>query len=483
MAYTFTKLANGNVDVLENGKSIYGANTPGVSTAYAKSLGYTEPEQTFTTPSGAKVTAGGALVSGPTVDITTPVPIVYSADAMKNPSTLFQSPATPTPPSYSSMIASVPTIESIASSKSPEQQKAEKEKSTLETQLLDVLKGLGTKSTFQANRENEAGIPDLEKNLNDVNAQIAILQNEAKAIPIQLQQESVGRGRTEAGIAPIQEDRLRENAIKALTLSSIAETYRGNLATATAQVARAVAAEFDPKQAQLDYLKAALQINAGRMSEADREQAAIISAKLDERQKLLDEAKAKRQKTLDLVLQAGAAGAPASLLTTASGQDPEVAAATLQQYLREKKDLMTVSPGQTVIDPATGKPIYTAPPAPGSNVYNFSKSDLQQGAANAGMTLNAFSALAPDSQNWLINNFGVFKAQKDLVDKSQKTKEEVAKQIIAPDSVVPVQVQDVLLALLGVSRASASTGAGGSGGGFWDSVKSTAGAVASWLLR
>ena len=78
MAYTFQKLGSGNVDVLENGKSIYGAGTPGVTTAYAKTLGYADPAaDVATTPSGAKVNVNtGALVSGPTADVSTPAPIV-----------------------------------------------------------------------------------------------------------------------------------------------------------------------------------------------------------------------------------------------------------------------------------------------------------------------------------------------------------------------------------------------------------------------
>lgn len=405
MAYDFTKLANGNVDVLEGGKSIYGANTPGVSSAYAKTLGYKDPTSGVPAEDLAAFSKANPGLTfnaedrthydaATTPDVTTPQPIVYSADALSNPSTLFKNPNPPLTPNYSAMISSVPTIESIAGAKSADQLKAETDKGSLETQVLDVLKGIGTKSAFTATQEQNAGVPDLEKNLNDVNAQISVLQNEAKAIPLQIQNDSTGRGRTDAGVAPLEADALRTNAIKALTLSSIAETYRGNLATATAQVERAVAAEFDPKQAELDYLKAALQINAGHMSDADREQATVISAKLQERQDVLDKQKSDKETTLKTVLVAAQNHAPAALLSTASTQDPITAAVTLQKYLQQKEDF-TLSAGQKRYD-AEGNLIAAGAPVAATGITSYDENGNPiYGPVNTLSAQPAYSKLNP----------------------------------------------------------------------------------------
>ena len=53
-----------------------------------------------------------------------------------------------------------------------------------------------------------------------INARLEGLAAESKAIPIAVQQESEGRGRTAAGVAPLTTARLRENALRALPLQA-----------------------------------------------------------------------------------------------------------------------------------------------------------------------------------------------------------------------------------------------------------------------
>lgn len=68
--------------------------------------------------------------------------------------------------------------------------------------------------------------------LNNISAQLTALNTEAQAIPIQLQQDSTGRGITASGLAPIQEDALRANALKALPLQAQAAVIQAEVATA-----------------------------------------------------------------------------------------------------------------------------------------------------------------------------------------------------------------------------------------------------------
>lgn len=72
---------------------------------------------------------------------------------------------------------------------------------------------------------SQSGISDKEtksiesqKGLELLNAQMASLNAEAQAVPIQLQQESLGRGVTASGVAPIEADRLRSIALRSLPL-------------------------------------------------------------------------------------------------------------------------------------------------------------------------------------------------------------------------------------------------------------------------
>lgn len=266
----------------------------------------------------------------------TTTPPVIAADGLKNPATPMTMPTyTPTSPDYySNLMKSIPTAESTVTQTSPDQDDAKTTQTSLQSKILDAIKSMGGKGVAQSTAETNAGLPDMEKNLTDVTSQITALQNEAQAIPLDVQNESRGRGRTDAGVAPITADRLRENAIKALSLSSIASTLRGNISTAQAEVDRAIAAQFDPLQSELDYLKQAYTFNSDAMTAADKAQADKINAKLQDRQDQLDQDKADRTQLLQYVNSAVQAGAPAATATKALGMDLTGALSLLQPYLK-----------------------------------------------------------------------------------------------------------------------------------------------------
>src|SRR3972149_6520273 len=77
-----------------------------------------------------------------------------------------------------------------------------------QSDLIKQIQGLTMDTTgetgFRAQQEQEQGIPELQKTQSDLSARLKTLQNEALAIPLQLQQESFGRGTTEGGLQPIQ---------------------------------------------------------------------------------------------------------------------------------------------------------------------------------------------------------------------------------------------------------------------------------------
>jgi len=118
-------------------------------------------------------------------------------------------------------------------------------------QIMSARERLLGESAFTAEQEEEAGLIELRKTQTDLTARMKALQNEALAIPMQLQEESIGRGRTRGGLAPLQTSRLRANAIQTLTTASQLEASRGNIATAQTLVDRAVAQKFDPIRERL----------------------------------------------------------------------------------------------------------------------------------------------------------------------------------------------------------------------------------------
>lgn len=130
----------------------------------------------------------------------------------------------------------------------------------INTQTQDLIKSLLGESAYKTGQETAQGLPELQKTQTDLTAQLKAIQNEAAAIPLQLQQDATGRGITAGGLAPIQASRLRANAIQALTTSSLLEASRGNLATAQTMVDRAVAQKFDPIKEQITANKSNLEL-------------------------------------------------------------------------------------------------------------------------------------------------------------------------------------------------------------------------------
>lgn len=197
---------------------------------------------------------------------------------------------TPTPsPTYpvGSLDTTVPTPPAAPTA-------AEGEANSLTASLKALNDSLIGKSAYQASQEAAAGIPDITKTITDLSSQLKGLQNEATAIPLQLQNEATGRGITAAGLAPISSAQLRDNATKALTVSTLLEAAKGNLSTAQANADRAVAQKYGPIQEQIDAAKAnlALVLNSPEYTLEEKNRAQQQLDLQNARQAKLDHAKA-----------------------------------------------------------------------------------------------------------------------------------------------------------------------------------------------
>lgn len=194
---------------------------------------------------------------------------------------------------------------------------------------IDALSGLNDteagKAQYQTDQNNAAGIPDLTTSQNDLATRLTGLKNEALAIPLQLQNDSTGRGITEGGLAPIQDAALRENAIKSLTVSSLLDATQGLLTTAQAKADRAVADKYGPIEAQIDAAKANIQLvlNSPNYTIAEKNQAQDTANRLDAQKAAIADQK---QTTTDIYKVATDA-ASNSQNFTATPQYPTVATA------------------------------------------------------------------------------------------------------------------------------------------------------------
>lgn len=241
-------------------------------------------------------------------------------------------------PNYQATISSIATPESILNQPTS---KTEQNQDTLSQRYLDLIGSLEGKPRAQSAAEEKAGLPGFQTQLTDVNAQLQSLQKEALAIPLQMQQQAIGQGTTIGGMAPIQTSRLRENAIKSLGLSSIAQTLQGNISNAQAQANRAVELEFGPKQAEIDYLKEALRINEDKLTREDAKAAELQKIKLEERQAQLDQQKEDKKTILSTANEAAKEGMDSLTLQNISNAKTPLEAEQIYASAVQEQDLLS----------------------------------------------------------------------------------------------------------------------------------------------
>lgn len=215
---------------------------------------------------------------------------------------------------------------------------------TKQTGFIDRLgslyESLIGKTKAQQQAETQYQVPEYQRQLSNINSQITALANEAQAIPLQIQQESEGRGITRAGAAPIETARLRENAIKSLTLNSAASAIQGNLALAQQQADRAVELQFADKEGEIAYLEKVYTLNKDQLEREDKKKADALAIQIEERKRLLDEEKLNRAEVLKIQNAAALSGAPADVLNRISQiTDPLQAAQFASPYLAQEGQL------------------------------------------------------------------------------------------------------------------------------------------------
>lgn len=236
---------------------------------------------------------------------------------------------------YAGIIQSVPSVADITKQIQGTSQ-TEQSQQGLAQRLLSSLSKLGGRKEAQLQAEQQVGLPQFQTQLTDVNNQLQSLQKEALAIPLQLQQDVQGRGVTTGGLAPIQTGQLRQNAIKSLTLSAIAQTLQGNIANAQAQADRAVELEFAPLEAEVETLKQAYIMNKDFLEREDKKKADALNFQIQERTRVLNEQKDDKKTVLGFVAEAAKNGAPTLLLQRASEMaSPSQALSMLSQYMSD----------------------------------------------------------------------------------------------------------------------------------------------------
>jgi len=234
-------------------------------------------------------------------------------------------------PSVNALDATIPTFEMT---------QPEKDASSLSERLRKINESLIGESAFRAEEEEKAGIPALLKTQTDLSGRLKALQNEALQIPLQLQQESAGRGVTAGGLRPIETAALRNNAIQSLSISSLLEASKGNITLANDLVDRAVAAKYDPLKEELVAKTANLKliIESPEFSIAEKNRAQAQLAAQNKRDAEIKKQEATEKEIYGIATTAAKYGADAETLRKIQAStDPIEALSVASSFLRDPK--------------------------------------------------------------------------------------------------------------------------------------------------
>lgn len=253
------------------------------------------------------------------VNATTPSPISVSgltANASPITTPTYNSPQ---PPSIQDIYAQYGNTQGVTDATNAE--------NTTLSSIKSLTESLGQKSAENTRLMGEAGIPGLQSQLNDINTLIHNYTAQAG----QAKLGSEDRLAPEFAINGEQASIDRQLSMKTLGLSAAADAINGQLGLANDKVTRALAAEFDPITAELDYYKQALTVNQSNLSTAQQKEATQIQAALADRTNQVQQQQSLRTQMYTIITQNGA-NIPADVINKALSSDPQAGLTLLSQY-------------------------------------------------------------------------------------------------------------------------------------------------------
>lgn len=191
---------------------------------------------------------------------------------------------------------------------------------------------LMNKTQYTQDQQDLAGVNARNKELegfnaqfHDIAAQIKGIGRASQAAPLQVQQNNLGTGATDAGVAPQEAGMLRENAIKALTLGAQADVLgaqitntQARLASAKEKAQQGVDLKFKPLEEQNAMLKDMLELNQKYIVDpAEKKKTEATAIALAERTRLLAKQKEDEKTNNDLIINAQSQLAPPDVIERA----------------------------------------------------------------------------------------------------------------------------------------------------------------------
>lgn len=231
------------------------------------------------------------------------------------PTDTFQTPSTPSPFPIQDLNFELTQPEQAAD--------------TLSDQIRELNNRLLGESSFTAQQQNVFGVGDLRTQQEDLVSQLEgfklksqALENEFNLASERVQQESLGRGRTAGGVAPLTAAAQRGIALRqadvasqALTTAATLSAVQGKLGTAQRQVEEAVAQKFGPLKEELAAKMANLEviINSPSYTNAQKKRAVEQQQALNAQEREIARQEESYSAIISIGVEAARNKAPASV--------------------------------------------------------------------------------------------------------------------------------------------------------------------------
>ncbi len=196
----------------------------------------------------------------------------------------------------------------------------EKSLTAAQKRLMEVQKQLTGQGAEQQRLEQQAGIPQLNKQVQD-------LTNELTTKKAAFDQEALrisGNAMTQEGLIGRTSRLRREEAIELGGKSAALMALQGNLQGAKEEVDRTLKFEFDPIRQELENTKTFIEMNYQNLTRAEKREADALKIQVDRENKRIDFMYYMKKAAYDQALKYGATAAQQKLLSNPNATPNEI---------------------------------------------------------------------------------------------------------------------------------------------------------------
>jgi hypothetical protein len=338
---------------------------------------------------------------------------------------------------------------------------SQKQYDEMTTKLTSLMESLGNEGADLQAAMDAQGVGAAYQQVKELNLKAAQLKGQIEQFDAEtLQQktdlagQAIPTGLINGQQAQYQQQRDLTKIGMVANLSAtiaLSQAYQGNAELGLELAKNAVDMKYAPILNQINVLKTQIGFASEKLNREDSVRSKIIGTLLEFKVNEINQQKETQTQIQSMAIQAAANGAPLSVVNAIRNSTDAVSAASAgAAYLKGSLESIAKS--------GSG--------SGGSGGGSFTQTQLNKGAANAGMSIADFTKLSADSKNWYINSYSTFQSVLNSLraGDGKYDAQSVLDQINSSTS-IPADVKAKLIAQVQPYVKSDS-----GGGGFWSSV-------------